>query len=78
MKQRKLVKNNKRFDFEKVLYADKFIYENRSKDEEINEQIVKLREQQRVIREKIKKYKEYLKGIGLMEIMEVTKKFIES
>lgn len=26
LKQKKLVKNNKRFDFEKVLYADKFMY----------------------------------------------------
>jgi hypothetical protein len=36
-KLKKLVKDNKRFDFEKVVYADKFLYSNRSKDEEINE-----------------------------------------
>jgi hypothetical protein len=44
VKQRKLVKNNKRFDFEKIVYPDKFLYQNRLKDDEINEQISKLRD----------------------------------
>lgn len=36
---RKLVKNNKRFDFEKIVYPDKFLYSNIKKDSEINEKI---------------------------------------
>ena len=35
-KVRDLVKNNKRFEFEKVIYADKFLKENKNKDEELN------------------------------------------
>jgi len=31
-KQQQLVKNNKRFEFEKVIYADRFLYENKEKD----------------------------------------------
>ena len=31
-KTRGLVINNKRFDFEKVIYADKFLLQNRNKD----------------------------------------------
>ena len=33
----KLVKSNKRFDFEKVIYADRFIIEHRQKEKEIKE-----------------------------------------
>jgi hypothetical protein len=36
-KARGLVKNNKRFDFEKVIYADKFLKDSKSKDEELNQ-----------------------------------------
>ena len=78
IKQRKLIKNNKRFDFEKILYADKFLYENRLKDEEMNNEIQKLREKQKEIREKIKHYNEFYKGLSLFEIMDVTKAFIEN
>ena len=78
VKQKKLVKNNKRFDFEKIVYADKFLYQNRQKDEEMNEQIKQLREKQRVIRDKIKHYKDFYKGQSLLEIMDVTKAFIDS
>lgn len=42
--KRKLVKNNKYFDFEKVVYADKFLLENREKDEEINSKVQALKE----------------------------------
>jgi hypothetical protein len=47
VKLRKLVKNNKRFDFEKIIYPDKFLYSNIKKDSEINEQISRLRDKQR-------------------------------
>ena len=43
-KVRDLVKNNKRFEFEKVIYADKFLKENKNKDEELNQQINDYRE----------------------------------
>lgn len=39
VKSRKLVKNNKKFEFDKQIFVDKFLLENRSKDEEINAQI---------------------------------------
>lgn len=77
-KLKKLVKNSKRFDFEKVLYADKFLLSKRSKEGENNEQVQQLRDKQKAIRESLKQYKEYYKGMGLIEIMEVTKGFIES
>jgi len=41
-----LVKNFNRFDFEKIVYADKFMYNNRAKDEEVIEQVKKLRAKQ--------------------------------
>ena len=43
-KVRDLVKNNKRFEFEKVIYADKFLKDNKNKDEELNQQINNYRE----------------------------------
>jgi hypothetical protein len=35
-KVRGLVKNNKKFEFEKVIYADKFLKEKKKKDEELS------------------------------------------
>ncbi len=46
VKQKILVKNFNRFDFEKIVYADKFMYNNRAKDEEVIEQVKKLRAKQ--------------------------------
>lgn len=40
--------------------------------------MLKLREKQKIIRDKIKKFKEFFKGIPLIELMDVTKCFIES
>lgn len=77
IKSRKLIKNNKRFDFEKLLYADKFLMENRSKDEEINRQISSLRDKQKQYREQLKQYKEYHKGLSIQEIIQVAQTFIE-
>lgn len=45
VKLKRLVKNNKKFDFEKVIYMDRFMLNNRSSDERINKQILKIREQ---------------------------------
>ena len=39
----KLVKNLKTFEFEKEIYADKFMLENREKDDSINSQVDTLR-----------------------------------
>lgn len=44
----------------------------------MNALINSLRQSQTEIREKIKHYKEFYKGLSLMEIMEVTKSFIEN
>lgn len=44
----------------------------------MNEQIQKLREKQRLIRDKIKHYKDFYKGQSLLELMDVTKGFIDS
>lgn len=46
-----LIKNNKRFDFEKTIYADKFLASNRNKDRELSEKINNLREKQKHIKE---------------------------
>lgn len=77
-KVRGLVKNNKRFDFEKVIYADKFLKEKKNKDEELSQQINRYREKQSQIREKLDQFKEFHKGISIKEILEVTKTFIEN
>lgn len=44
LKKMKLVKNAKRFEFDKMIYADKFMLQNRLRDDEINAQILALRE----------------------------------
>ena len=36
IKKMRLVKNYKRFEFDKMIYADKFLLQNRLKDEEMN------------------------------------------
>jgi len=50
-KARALVKDNKKFEFEKSIYADKFLSQNRNKDRELSEQISGLREKQQKIKE---------------------------
>ncbi len=77
-KTRALVKNNKRFDFEKTIYADKFLAQNRSKDREITEQVSGLRERQKEIKESLRKYKEYHNAMGISEYLQMTREFIES
>jgi hypothetical protein len=52
-KTRGLVKNNKRFEFEKTIYADKFLASNRNKDKELTEQISGLREKQKQIKDQL-------------------------
>jgi hypothetical protein len=37
------IKNNKKFDFEKIIYADKFMHSNRDQDKKIEEKIAQLR-----------------------------------
>ena len=39
VKKMRLVKNQKRFEFDKVIYADKFLLQKRLKDDEMNAQI---------------------------------------
>lgn len=34
-----LVKNNKKFEFDKTIYADKFLLQNKDKDKELNDQV---------------------------------------
>lgn len=58
-KTNNLAKNNKKFEFERQIYADKFLLQNRNKDKEINEQILALREKQKAIRAKLAQYKDY-------------------
>lgn len=77
VKSMRLVKNYKRFEFEKMIYADKYMLQNRLKDEEMNAQIQGLREKQKEIRQKLKEYNEYYKGLSLREVIKVTKDFIE-
>jgi hypothetical protein len=36
---KKLVKNYKRFEFEKNIYVDRFLMSNKSKDEELNAKV---------------------------------------
>lgn len=35
-KTQRLVKNNKKFEFEKTIYADKFMLANKDRDQKIN------------------------------------------
>jgi hypothetical protein len=37
------IKNNKKFDFKKIIYADKFMHSNRDQDKKIEEKIAQLR-----------------------------------
>jgi hypothetical protein len=52
-KLKTLVKNNKRFDFEKHIYADKFLEVNKNKDIELTKRITSLRDKQKAIRDKL-------------------------
>ena len=45
--QQKLVKNYKRFEFEKTIYVDRFLIENKNKDEELNQKVIGLRDKQK-------------------------------
>jgi hypothetical protein len=38
-KTQKLIKNNKKFEFEKFIYADKFLLSNKDRDSKLNEVI---------------------------------------
>ena len=64
-----MVKNNKKFEFEKVIYADKFLIKNKNKDRELNEKIEKLREKQKTIKEKLNDFNDYHKGLSIFEII---------
>lgn len=61
-----------------MIYPDKFLYANKSKDYEMDEEVQRLKDKQKQIRNKIQQYKEFYKGNSLLELMDVTKNFIES
>lgn len=52
-KSKGLVKNNKRFEFEKTIYADKFLAQNRNKDKELSDQVNAMREKKKLIKERL-------------------------
>jgi ubiquitin carboxyl-terminal hydrolase 25 len=50
VKSSSLVKNCKLFEFDKTIYADKYLIENMNRDKEIDEQISKLKAKQAAIK----------------------------
>lgn len=79
-KAQALEKSTKRFEFDEVIYADRFLFENKNGEQKIEERIKMLRDKQRVIKEKLDKYRQLHGegGMSMQQILDMTAKFIES
>ena len=62
LKNQSLIKNNKRFEFEHTIYADRFMYQNKNRENELDEIVKKLKENKASIQASLDQYKEYFNG----------------
>ena len=72
------IKNNKRFEFDKIIYADKYLLNNHQLDDKEKEiKIAEKKNKQSELKEKSSKLSNHHKGMGIEEILEVTRNFIK-
>eukprot|EP00347_Sterkiella_histriomuscorum_P016450 403353129 len=69
-KTQSLIKNNKKFQFEKSVYADKFVYSNKDRDQKLNQIVDKLLEKQRKIQNELQKMRDHRNGLGVIDILD--------
>ncbi|CDW73905.1 ubiquitin carboxyl-terminal hydrolase family protein [Stylonychia lemnae] len=77
-KKQQLIKNNKKFEFEQTIYADKFLLKNKEKDKNLNQKVDKLYSLQKQIKDQIQSLKNNNSGLGLFEILEISKNYIQA
>jgi hydroxypyruvate isomerase len=72
------VKNCKKFEFEKTIYADKYLLNNLNLDDkDVDIKVAELKNRANELRDQISKLRNHHKGMGIDEILEVTLNFVK-
>ncbi len=74
----RLEKSNNFFQFDKVIYADMFLSENREKTMQVRQQVQKWKHQIKVLKETIKTYQKFNGGCSLSDTLNNCSQFILS
>jgi hypothetical protein len=73
------VKNNKKFQFDKTIYADKYLLKNlKLNDKDDDNKVSELKSKASDLRDQISKLSNHHKGMGIDEILEVTLNFVKT
>jgi hypothetical protein len=73
------VKNNKKFVFDKTIYADKYLLSNLNPDDkDVDIKVAELKNKASELRDQISKLSNHHKGMGIDEILEVTLNFVKT
>lgn len=73
------IKNNKRFEFDQVIYADKYLLNNlRLDDKDVEIKVAELKNRANELKEQIAKLSNHHRGMGIDEILEVTLNFVRA
>jgi hypothetical protein len=69
-------KSNNYFQFDKVIYADMFLSENREKTIQMRQQVQKWKQQIKALKETIKTYEKFNGGCSLFDTINNCSQFI--
>lgn len=84
--EKQIVKNNAFFEFDKVIYADLFMYQNKQRTDKLRDEISKIKDEINLLNESLSKYDNFIphsfgsgnaNGITLYETLDAAQNFLD-
>lgn len=69
---------NKKFDFEEIIFADRYMIENKVESEAARNEVIEYRKIIKLLDEKIRNFKNFEEKINIIEVFQATISILQS